>query len=276
MSDLLPLILLVLIGFSIFLYFKFFKIPRLGALTLITGGVKTGKSAFTVALALKSYKRALRMYKVRRIFARIFGRKVPERPLLYSNVPLRNVDYVPVSRSILLREVRIAEKSVMLLDEASLVADSMLIRNQQVNTELLLFFKLYGHESHGGKLFINSQCISDLHYSIKRCTSDYYYIHHLTRFPFVSCFSVRQERYSEDGTAVNSYDEDVDKSLMRVMMFNGFFKKYDCYCYSVLTDSLESSTSTRKLSRKDSLKLDKICSFRDEYNSLIQGGDSNA
>ena len=40
----------------IVLYNKFFKIPKLNNVVLVTGGVKTGKSTMSVYFVLKKYK----------------------------------------------------------------------------------------------------------------------------------------------------------------------------------------------------------------------------
>lgn len=259
-------IIIFLLGFWIFR--KFFKTPRFSALTMITGGVKSGKSALTVSFAVREYKRAKRRYYFRYAVSKVLRRKKPEKPLLYSNIPLRKLDFVPLTDKILLRHERMAFGSIVILDEASLVADSQLVKNKKVNIQLMLFFKLFGHETHGGKCFVNSHCLSDLHYAIKRTTSTYYYVHHLSKFPFFSSFKLREERYSDDGSVVNTYSEDVDKSLLRVFMLNRTYKRYDAYCYSILTDKLPVSDKVRYIAKFSNLKSKDIVSFREELRDL--------
>lgn len=261
-------IFVLIIVVLFFLVKRLFKVPHFGALTCITGGVKTGKSALTIHFALKEYRRVKFRYYISCVFAKIFFRKKPEKPLLYSNIPLYKVDYVPLTTDILLRKQRIAYRSIVILDEASLVADSQLIKDKKVNVQLMLFFKLFGHESHGGKCFVNSHCLSDLHYSLKRTTSTYYYVHHLSKLPFFSCFKLREERYSDDGTVVNTYSEDVDKSLLRVLCFNRVYKRYDAFCYSKLTDSLPVCCDTVKHLSRSALKQATIVSFRPEFRDI--------
>lgn len=273
MSTFIVVLILALIAFVLH---KFFKVPRFSAVTMITGGVKSGKSALSVHFAVREYKRSLFRYRLKKLFCKIFHRSAPERPCLYSNIPLRKIEFVPLTVDILLRRQRMAYGSICLLDEASLVADSQLIKDKKINVQLMLFFKLFGHATHGGKCFVNSHCLSDLHYSLKRVTSAYYYVHHLSKFPFISSFKLREERFSDDGTVVNAYSEDVDKSLLRVLMFNSVFKKYDAYCYSVLTDGLKVCRNTRLLKRMSSLKTRKIVSFREELRDLaVLAPDSN-
>lgn len=266
--DIQLIVLIACIALAIFLYFKFFKCPSFGAVTMITGGVKCGKSALTVKFALASYRRVLIRYYLQCFFAKIFRKQKPEKPLIYSNIPLYKVKYVPLTKSQLLREHRLNYGSIVILDEASLVADSMLIKDADLNVKLLKFFKLFGHETHGGKLFINSHCISDLHYSMKRCCSSYYYVHSLVKIPFLSFFKVREERFSDDGTVVNNYDQDVDKSMLRIAMFNSTYKRYDAFCYSVLTDNLPVSNTEEKVTDRANLKQDNITSFRSDINKF--------
>lgn len=266
------MIYIILIGVAIFLLWFFvlrkFKFPKLTAITMFTGGVKTGKSAVSLYFAIKSYKKRVRAWHVRRFFCKIFRRQVDEKPLLYSNIPLHGLDYVPVTHDMLMRKVRFAFKSVVFLDEASLVADSKLIKDEKINRELLLFFKLFGHETHGGLCIVNSQCITDLHYALKRCTSSYFYIHHLSAFPFFRIPKLREEKYSDDGTAVNVYNDDIENSMLKVIIRSSIFKKYDSYCFSFFTDSLPVATNTVKLTKYDSLKAERIVSFRPSFQTL--------
>ena len=52
------LFFIILLGVSLFFLNKVlskFKTPKIGAVSLITGGVKTGKTTFAVNLAIKNY-----------------------------------------------------------------------------------------------------------------------------------------------------------------------------------------------------------------------------
>lgn len=223
-----------------FIYFKFFRRPPFGAITMITGGVKCGKSAFTFDCAVRAYKRVHAVWRIRKLFQKMFRLPIDEEPLLYSNIPLRNVKYMLLDCDYLLRKKRFNYKSIVILDEVSLVCDSMLFRDKSVNIPLQMFFKLFGHETHGGKLFVNTQSIDDVHFALERVISNYIYIDSLSRLPFVSIVNARRERYASDKTVVNTMTDDVDSSLKRYLMLNSTFKTYDCYCYSCLTDYLNS------------------------------------
>ena len=151
---------------------KQFKVAKIGSLCLVNGGVKCGKSTLSVSIVRSEYKSRVRKTKFMNFFRKLFHKPLKELPLLYSNVPLA-CPYVPLTDDLLLRKKRFVYGSVIYCQEASLVADSQLIRDMDINQRLLLFNKLIGHETKGGVIVYDTQCISDLHYSIKRCLSNY-------------------------------------------------------------------------------------------------------
>lgn len=256
------LIVLGLITFFVIIWLRKFKFPKVGSLCLITGGVKTGKTTFGVALAISEYKKAMRSWRIRKVFARLLRRDVPEQPLLYSNIPL-TVPYSPITTDILLRKRRVRFGSVLFISEASLVADSQMFRDMDLNNRLLLFNKLIGHSTHGGKVIYDTQSIGDLHYSIKRCLSEFFYIHHVVKFiPFFLLVYLREDRYSDDGVVINTNPSDVEDTLKRVLVRKSTWKKFDTYCYSTFTDDLPVADSVVSLGRFDSLKATKIPSFK--------------
>lgn len=276
------LIYFILIAVVIFFVNKFlsrFKFPKIGAIGVFVGGVKSGKSATSLACALSNYRFAVRSWKFNCFlikFINLFKKKnkivLPSKPLFYSSIPLRYIPYIPIKREHLLRERRFAPKSIVFIDEASLVADSQLIKDKKVNNELLLFFKLFGHSCQG-KCIVNTHCITDLHYALKRCTSQYFYIHHLSRYiPFITLSYMREERYSEDNANLNVFENDVEDSMKRCLMLTSTFKKYDAWCYSVFTDHLPTDTEQDCIlnGKYDSLKANQIVSFRKEFYELTK------
>ena len=100
----------------------------------------------------------------------------------------------------------------------------------------------------------------DCHFSVKRCLSNYFYIHHLTKWiPFFLVATVRECRYSEDGSVVEVNTADVEDSLKRVLIPKKVWKIFDAYCFSSLTDDLEVDDAILHAS---SLKVSNIVSFR--------------
>lgn len=258
--------LIVLILFWFFVLRKF-KTPKVGSMCLVSGGVKTGKTTFAVHLAIKNHKCAVRRVKIRNFFARILKKPLSPLPLLYSNIHLSDYAYVPLTRSLLLRESRFVYGSVILCSEASLVADSQMIKNPLLNDELMLFNKLIGHETRGGMIIYDTQSIADCHYSIKRCLSEYFYIHHIVKWlPFFLVAYVREDRYSEDGSVISVNTDDNEETLKRVLIRKSVWKKFDSYCYSGFTDNLPVVDNVQKKTRFDSLKMEDIVSFRERNN----------
>lgn len=241
-----------------------FKTPKIGSLALFDGGVKVGKTTVAVATALSEYRRVHRRWKIWKFFDKIFCfKKKIEEPLLYSNIPLA-VPYVPLTDELLLRLKRFRFGSIIFVDEASLVADSQLLKDKDINERLLLFNKLIGHETHGGCIIYNSQSIGDLHYSIKRCLSEFIYVHHMVKWiPFFLIAYVREDRYSESVINVNA--SDVEDTLKKVIMRKSVWKKFDSYAFSSLTDNLPVEDNIIKT--KD-LKVREMVSFRPRFQEL--------
>ena len=200
------ILIIILACVLLYIYFRYTKRLAIDNVYFISGGVKTGKSFISVALAIKTYKKNVRRYyligwlfKVLYLFTRKEKFKdCGMKPMLYSNIPLRYVKFNPLTLDIVKRRVRIPNKSVVLIDETSLLADSMLFNDKKLNNQLLLFYKLWGHYSHGGTLVCNSQAISDNHFSLKRCMSHYLYIRKRSKYPFISIFDCREMLYSDD------------------------------------------------------------------------------
>ncbi len=240
-----------------------FKTTKVGSMCLVTGGVKTGKSTLSVAIVRREYRSRVRRVKIRNFFAKLFNRMETDLPLVYSNIPLA-MPYVPITKDLLLRKTRFVYGSVIYVQEASLVADSQLIRDMDINTMLLLLNKLIGHETKGGIIVYDTQCVGDVHYSIKRCLSNYFYIHRLVKWiPFFLIAYVQEFNYSEDGSVIQVNNGDLEDNLKRVIIPKSTWKYFDCYCYSILTDHLpvENNIVYNDKKTKD-LKARKILSFR--------------
>lgn len=239
------LIILIIVLVIIYFIFRFFKIPKLKNLIFIDGSLGTGKSFYSVYLAIRLYKKQLFKYKIQKFLLHFFSfipkfkNKHVEQPVLYSNIKLKDIDYVLLDNDFLLRKKRFAFKSVVLLDEFSLVADQFLFKDKDLNEKLTLFFKLFRHETHGGYLVINSQSINDLHFSLKYVLSDYLYLHSRRKLPFFTFIKCRELTYCADSSnVVNVNTTDVENDLVTLIVPNKYYKKYDSYCYSLFTDFL--------------------------------------
>lgn len=274
------LVLFALIAFIIFIVFillKNFKIIKIGALCIVTGGVKCGKSTLSVYLTLSEYSKKLRSVKIKNFFRKLFRMKLHELPLIYSNVPLACA-YVPITDDIIedlicREKYRFAYKSVIYIQEASLFASSMEYRNEKINDALLHFNKLIGHETCGGCLIYDTQNIGDLHYSIKRSISNYIYIQNLNKkIPFFLIGAVRELLHNEDGDITNSVNKDLEEDLKKVLIPKSIWKKFDSYCYSALTDDLPVYSNVIDGTKLPDLKCRQVVSIK---NILKRKGGSN-
>ena len=263
------IILIFIILFFVNKFLKKFKVQKIGALALVTGGVKCGKSTYAVYLAYREFKSRVRFVKISNFFRKLFKKPLKDLPLLYSNIPL-SIPYVELTDELLLRKKRFVYGSVIYVCEASLVADSQLLRDKDINEQLQLFNKLIGHETKGGCIIYDTQSIGDLHYSIKRCLSEFVYIHHLVKWlPFFLIAYVREDRYSDDGSIFSVSTEDTEMTLRKVIIPKSTWKKFDCYCYSSLTDNLP--LENKVISNCTNLKATKIVSFRTNFKELKGG-----
>lgn len=258
-----------------FLAYKM-KIPKCGNMILVTGGVKTGKTTLSVHLVRRLWKKQKMkvriqnaLLRVLKVFPKWRGKEKKPMPLIYSNVPL-SVPYVPLTQGLLERQERFVYGSIIYCCEASLIADSMSYKDDYVNEQLLLLNKLIAHETRGGYIVYDTQSISDNHYAVKRCLSSYFYIHHAVKIPFFVLMYVRELKFSEDNSAVNTFDSDVEDSLELVIVPKRVWKLFDCYCYSALTDHLPVVDKT-VVAR--SLKATSIVSFK-KFKNLF-GGKKN-
>lgn len=283
-SDIQALIFFLILGaLGIFLlWFFIFKVKHLKIpdVFLVTGGVKTGKSFVSVYLAVRTYKRNVRKYYIANFFIKYLVnpirkvfKKTPikkrEKPMLYSNMHLRNIKYNLLTMDIIMRKVRIPTKSVVLIDEVSLFADSTLCltkkyKEENIHEHLMLFVKLFGHYC-GGTCIINTQSLCDCAHEFKRCISNYLWINNKRKFPFFSLLQVRELAHSEDNDIVNTYDKDSEVDNRPLFIWNKYMKYYDYRCYSIFTDNLELQVDyDNPVKRKgDSLKTHVLLTLQD-------------
>lgn len=276
------LIILVIVLILFLLYQHQFKKLKIPCVYLLTGGPKTGKSLLSVKLAVRQYHRNLfQFYFLKRIICPIYNyflrfifrsKKITldNPPMLYSNIPLANTKYNDLTIDIIKREVRIPNKSVVFIDEASLVADSMSFKNNITNEQVSLFVKLFGHYSHGGSLIYNTQDMKDTHYGFKRCTSSLLWIHSSKKMPFFTVFLVRELISMNDDNiqTSNNFEDDVEMSCLRLVIPNKYKYYYDHFALSYLTDDkpMQVNYNVKKKKqtkfKKTNLKANYITSFK--------------
>ena len=240
-----------------------------GNLTLISGGVKTGKTMLSVYLVLKQYRKQLFKWRLKCLACWLKRREIPEKPLIYSNMPLA-CEYAPLTLDLITGVTRFRFGSVVYFNEMSLIAGSKDIRDEDLNDFLLKFFKLCAHETHGGYFFIDTQSPQDMHYTLKRSLSTYYFIIRKVRLPFFNLIWLRENLLvdGENTVAIDTMQDPQDnlveggkKQYFRLIPHR-VWKYYDQFAYSVLTDSLPVDSFTLKPDRKH-LKIIQLIRCRD-------------
>ena len=264
------LIILIIFIVGLYVYFKHRKILNLPNITLITGGVKTGKTTLSVYLCIKKYKSVLRLYYFKKYF---LFKKDLEKPLLYSNIPLAGISYVPLTRDLILRKKRFRYGSVVLIDECSLFADSQAYKDEFTSEVLTIFNKLFGHSTKNGYLYYNTQNVSDVHYAIKRVCSTYLWIQKKDNLPFFYRMYVREIVNSESQDNINTFQSDVDDEVDKFLLVPKKIRKcFDFCCYSIFTDNLPVESTSKYIPFKKSLKADSIVQVRD-FHSLADSDE---
>lgn len=265
------IVIFVIVGIIVlFVIRKKLKILKIPCVFFIDGAPKTGKSALTIHLGIKTYLKNVFAWLLGKVFYWLRHHNLlgyPLKPMLYCNIPLA-FKHNRLTKDIILRKVRIPNKSVVIIDEASLVADSMLFKDQVTNYQILMFAKLFGHYSHGGTLLLNSHTITDLHYAFKRSLGTYLYIYQSNKFPFVTLCKCREMVYSDNNNMVNDISADAELSMRTMFYFNWVYKLYDCFCYSCFTDDLSYQVDYNYKYDKKDLKCRNIVSFNKDISKM--------
>lgn len=260
---LLVVIIIVILVFFICFGKRLFKMPT-NHITLVNGGVGSGKTTLCVDLALRQYKRNLRQYRIRKVIYKIVkSKKKLDKPLLYSNLPIKNIPYVPLTDRLLYGLDNFNEKSVVLFTEASLSASSMDFKTIDYE-EFNKGIKLFRHRTKGGNMFVDTQAVSDLHFTLKRSINSYVWIERHIKIPFLLVYKVRSMLLLDE-TSVN-VNKDPQKETRVLLCWKRVWKKFDSYnFYGLYKD-------TPKI-RKTVVRKKDLKSY--DYVKLRKLGDTN-
>ena len=257
------IIVLVVVAIFLFILYKRSKKFNFDSVVMINGCVGGGKSSLSVSIALRSIRKAHQIWWRRtHLWSYLFSyMKDEEEPFIYSNIPLyrnRKKDllhplYKPLTNAIFERKERPNFKSVILIDESSLVAtsrDGIGEKGRPLSDALSFWLKLIRHELHGSyrnllgsypNVIVNTQSKNDNHYSFDRALNQVLYITkniNLFFFRIVYCRDLLLIDSVE-----NNFDDDVKESLSCrwFLMSRKIFNKYNSYAYSFLSDSFPRS-----------------------------------
>ena len=81
------ILILIIIAVVLFIVKKIqskFKVPKIGAMALVSGGVKCGKSTLSVAIAMSEFKRRTRRVRINNFFRKIFKKPLRPKSSIYS------------------------------------------------------------------------------------------------------------------------------------------------------------------------------------------------
>lgn len=269
------IITLIIIFILLYIYIKYFRMPHLNTNNFVDGTNGVGKTQICVYWSKRALKRQRIKYKIKKIFLKLFSKKEfkEPQPYLYSNLKLKDIPFVPMTKDILTRQnYRCSNNSIGLLDEYSLVADQNIYGKEykDIVEQMRDFWKLDRHE--GFKyVFVNSQNISSVNFTLKDCISNYIFIHHRKKLPFFSILYYREMTYSRDGGGIaNVFNNTLlDEDFKRCIIPNSIFKKYDSRAYSVFTDNLPVDDREIVIKDRKDLKQRELTTFM-KLNYLYQ------
>lgn len=299
------IILIVLVVIAFFL-FKRSKRLKFDTILMINGTNGSGKSVVSVYRALSAFRVSHHIwYRRTHIWAKIplinklmRCSKYEEEPLLYSNIPIYSDKrhgqlfkyYCPLTNDIINRVKRPRYHSVILWDEASLMATSMDYKNKELSNNMSFFLKLLRHELKGANrnvfgshcnLIVNTQSKNDTHYSIDRCINQVLYITKSMNIPFFKIIWVRDLLLID--SVNNEFNDDIKEDMTSrwFIVPKRIFNKYDSYSYEFLSHDLPVLDTTNcpvKVVRKGDKVIFEIATFHDwqeitksneELNKLI-------
>lgn len=216
------LVAIVLAAVLLKYYKRYFRIFT-NALTLITGGVKSGKDTLMCSLGIAEYKRNVRRWYLAKAF--MFWKKFDEKPVICTNFPIDvKGGYVKLTSDIVYGKVHLPKNSVILITEFSTFADFNSWKKID-NDRFSEFMKLCGHYYY--KVYTNSQALLDCHYALKRSCSSMVYIERLIKtFPFFLIFKLRNV-VVVDESVVNIADTEPDWFVCSKRIW----KKFNSHCF---------------------------------------------
>ena len=212
-------------------WFKSYHLDTSRSITAYTGGVGSGKTFLSVRQVIKAYKSALKSWRKEKTKAKILRREVPDKPLLFSNVPIvykKKFRSAKLTPEIVLLQKRIPEGSIVLVDEVSGFLNQFeYAKNENVRLfdEFCRFFRQYV----GGQMVINDQCSANVVLQIRRRLNTIYNLNKHRYFLGFTSVKVREINISDEIIAVDQ--KDTNEPYARFLCFGNFFKYYESRCY---------------------------------------------
>lgn len=224
---------LIIIISAIFLFIWFLKIyfPKFDNVVLYTGTLGSGKTFCAVKTSLKLLKKNRFKVRLYNLFHSKSKRK--EKPLLYSNIPVRISKYewsVPLKAEHFCMTEAIVPKSIVLSDEIALILSQNDFKtvNDKAISEFCTLFRQY---TEGGTWVLTTQNVKKVNHHIRRCLDSAYRLSNFrSYFRIFYKVEVRHIDICEDTINVNEgHSEDTNSRIIGIIGS----RKYDTYCYSV-------------------------------------------
>lgn len=190
------------------------------------GGLGSGKTLLSVKYAIRLYKRQLRRYYINRLL----GRRM-DKPLLYSNIPIRlsrKVWATQLTADHLLLRSRIKEGSVVMIDEIGSFASQWDYNDVNIKDNFDEFIRFFRHYV-GGYLVVNDQAVGNILINIRRRLNSVYYLMRFRRFWKLYTVRIRHVSVSDDIMTVENEDTEDNTSLLIGLL--PIYKYYESRCY---------------------------------------------
>lgn len=243
---------------------------RCDTFCLFTGGCGSGKSFFSVKIAICKLKLLRLKVFIDNInpYRRLILKKpkIP-RPVLISSIPVR-VSFremsIPLDFNPFVLQERLPEKCVVFIDEINLFLSQMdykIESEEQLNEAITLFRQ----QSLGGYLICNTQNINKVHWVFRYCANRSYNLSEFRKpifgLPILAWVKVRNIAIGDDIKTVE--DGNLEDSARNLFCLFPLFRAYDTYCYSDRYKPLPlyKRDPYTKMKRNSVMHLDKSAKF---------------
>lgn len=249
------IIIVILIVVAIIMW-RSYSFNTFDTVVAFTGGLGSGKSFMSVAMAVKLLRR--QRFKVK-LHNFLHPKDKWERPILYSSIPVRvkrkEMATILTDGHLLLQE-RIIPNSVVFIDEIGGYCSQFDYRatNTDIFDEFVRFFR---HYTKGGYLVVNDQCSENIVLQVRRRLNTVYNLMGFRMWPcrYLPLFytvKVRNITVSEEIKTIE--EQDTEDNMTTYFGIVPFLRRYDTHCYSHRYDRV-----TRRNDQKHvQLKQDKI------------------
>lgn len=234
---------------------------RYDNLVSFTGGLGSGKTFMSVSTALV-------LYRKQRFRARLHNLLHPkskiELPELYSNIPLkisRKKMALRLKKEHLLLQERIAQGSVVLLDEVDCFANQFSYNNvcivdqtgkgdSEDTGNFDEFCRFYRHYTKGGYLIFNTQATANENLTIRRRQNQINMLFNFRKWgiPILwpnLLYTVRCRNITVSDEVKVTEESNAQDNMRLIVGLFPLLRHYDTYCYSGRYDSVPSGSDQR-------------------------------